>query len=97
MAKVFKNLKATAQYWSVFDTEKDRAAITSHMDFNGLSLDEMTQITFELSCYCDGVKRDIKSPRGLLSTFVRNFVERKKSAPPKPEPRKIKWFDPDAP
>lgn len=89
MAKVFANLKATEQYWLVFDAVKDRATIAGHMAEYGLTIRDMEKITYALRCYCDGLTKTITSPRGVLATFVRNFVAREKKPTAQGAPYKI--------
>lgn len=78
LAQVFANLTACSRYAAIFDREKDRKGIYEHMSRYSLTVQEVEQITFELKTWADGGPQ-IKSPRGVLATFVRNHAERKNS------------------
>jgi hypothetical protein len=76
--EVFENLKGFDKYWAIFDREKDRKVIQEHMTLKRLSINDMIEVTRELRFWADGPNgAKVKSPRGTLATFVRNFVERK--------------------
>lgn len=91
MAKVFTHLVAVPAYRAIFNLSTDQEAIQSHMGRYGLSLEDMEQIAFDLKHWAPGQK--LKSPRGTLATFVRNFVKWRGGDPqPDAEPGKT-WLD----
>lgn len=89
LAKVFENLQASSRYAEVFDLERDRTHLSEIQKRYDLSLNELEQITWELKLWSESPKGEkMKSPRGTLATFAKNFVAKRPE--PVKQPSQIK-------
>ena len=71
---IFKNLVDEKYYRAVFDLKTDEKKVREFIDRYSLSIGELEEISFQYQNWCSSKATPIKSPRGTLVTFIRNYV-----------------------
>jgi len=71
---IFKNLLAEKYYRAVFDLKTDETKIRQFIDRYNITISELEEISFQYQNWCSSKASPIKSPRGTLVTFIRNYV-----------------------
>lgn len=78
LAGVFDDLVAIPAYLAVFDLEVERAKLAGLQERYKLTVEELQQISWDFREWACGLSaRQIKSPRGTLNTFCRNYATRR--------------------
>jgi hypothetical protein len=73
-SSIFEHLMAEKQYAAVFDLPADEANVREWIDRYKIPPSAIEELAYQYRNWCSSKARAVRSPRGTMVTFIRNYV-----------------------